>query len=275
MGTDFYFRQGHSHSVCQDYAIAGTHKETQFACLSDGCSGLVNPSLIGSPNTDFGARFLVRAAIDYLNSPLIAKGQLPTFDIIHRAWSMAHIMGLHHESLDATLLLAVRDQKGVRVYQTGDGVVAARKRTGEIRYFNRQFGNNAPFYLSYLLQPEGVIDRYLKNIEIVIRNEGTIDQLGGHQVNKNTLQATISDLVETHYFPEEEYEVVLLMSDGAESFQDANKAAIPLNQILEHMFAFKGLLGEFLTRRCNFFEKHCQKNSWRHYDDFSVVGITL
>lgn len=275
MGTDFYFRRGHSHSVCQDYAVAGTHKETQFACLSDGCSGLVNPSLIGSPNTDFGARFLVRAAIEHLDSPLISEGQLPSYDIIYRAWTMAHSVGLHHESLDATMLLAVRDPKGVRVFQTGDGVVAARKRTGEIRYFNRQFGNNAPFYLSYLLQPEGVIDRYLKSIETLTRNEGTIDQLGGHRVNRRVFQAIESDLVGTHYFPEDEYEVVLLMSDGAESFQEANKASVPLNLVLEQMFAFKGLLGEFLTRRCNFFEKYCQKNSWRHYDDFSVVGITL
>src|SRR5215203_2249321 len=49
MNTDCFFNIGATHSVCQDYVVA-----SPYLILSDGCSS--------SPDTDIGARLLVKAA---------------------------------------------------------------------------------------------------------------------------------------------------------------------------------------------------------------------
>lgn len=57
---DAFFTIGKTHTVCQDYAHAGFIPGTDqaYAIVSDGCSG--------SPDTDFGSRFMVTAAIQVL-----------------------------------------------------------------------------------------------------------------------------------------------------------------------------------------------------------------
>lgn len=268
MGTDFFFRMGHSHTVCQDYALAGKHGGIQFACLSDGCSGIHKPEILGSPNTDFGARFLVRAAIESLES--MAAGVFPAETLIRRAQHMAEIAGLGLEALDATLLVAIKTPEGVKVYQTGDGVVAARRKSGEIQYYSRQFEGNAPYYLSYILHNR---EAYEKTVFYVKEHEGNINSEGFWSPRVYTYNIS---MVREYFFPKEEFDIVLLMSDGAESFQRADKTSVAVQDVVDQMFAFKGLLGEFIGRRCNrFFSKFCVENGWRHYDDFSVAGIVL
>jgi len=63
MSADYFFRMGKTHTICQDYAIAGSREYKidaemgafQYAILSDGCSGIPNLKAPGSPYTDFGA----------------------------------------------------------------------------------------------------------------------------------------------------------------------------------------------------------------------------
>jgi hypothetical protein len=76
------------------------------------------------------------------------------------------------------------------------------------------------------------------------------------------------------------YDLVLLMSDGVESFQRKNEKGIlepvPMIEVIEQILKLKGMKGEFLKRRCNkFFNKFCQQNGWQNNDDFSVAGIYL
>lgn len=272
MGTDFFLKKGDAHLICQDYVMAGTHNSIEVAALADGCSGYPNPAILGSPNTDFGARFLIRAAIE--NIEVMACNAFFAADIITRALEMSEKVGLHNECLDATLLTAVRVPHGVRVFQTGDGVVAARKRTGEVHYFTRSFDRNAPFYLSYLLQQSLV--PYLNEVKEVEKTEGLRDLSGAWNTSAEVCRLVESDLVESYYFSQETYDVVLLLSDGVESFTTANRATVPVHDVLDQIFDFKGLIGEFLVRRCNrFFTKFCVENGWKHYDDFSVAGIAL
>src|SRR5690348_10028206 len=116
MHADSFFRMGASHAVCQDYASAGQVDGVAYAILSDGCSG--------SPATDFGARFFVRAAEQRIRD--IADGSLPAEDLVISAAQMATACRLPLACLDATLLFAASLGRGlVQVFQTGDGVIAA------------------------------------------------------------------------------------------------------------------------------------------------------
>jgi hypothetical protein len=146
MNTDWFFKIGKTHNICEDYAYADTR--TAIAVVSDGCSG--------SPDTDFGSRLLVRSTVNFYR-------QHDTFDkigIIWKADSMATQIGLSHMSLDATLLCASchlgPDEPykpaptiDCRTWVRGDGVVVVRRRDGFITVYNFEYRSGMPNYLSY------------------------------------------------------------------------------------------------------------------------------
>lgn len=298
MGSDACFRMGSTHQICQDYAIAGAHQGLPYAILSDGCSGVHTPGEPGSPFTDFGSRFLVRAAslalrttifgglpsavvdssdIEWLNSELtVVSGD----DVVMDAYGMARRAGFGKRALDATLLRAVQRPDGsVVVHQAGDGVVAARNReTGLITYTTMKFGNNMPYYLSYLLD---LVERrryfdMARSVEITTAQEvpAWTGENWTEEVVTHPLVAELSIFQKFVFGPE--YDLVLIMSDGAESFQDQEGQIVPVGAIVKQLFDVKSFEGEFLIRRCNkFLSRFCAERGWKHTDDFSVAGIHL
>lgn len=290
MGSDACFRMGSTHQICQDYAIAGAHhgfdKDVLYAILSDGCSGVHTPGEPGSPFTDFGSRFLVRAANQFLKvncrsvreygASAEVLEHFGEISIVGDAYNMALHAHFDRRALDGTLIRAVQLPSGeVIVHQAGDGVVAARNRdTGLIRYHTTKFGNNMPYYLSYLLDLNER-DRYFsmaKTVEVVHARQ-TEDGWKEHSLelplNRETKTAQ-----EFRFTPEND--LVLIMSDGAESFQDREGQPVPVEKIVEQLFDVKSFEGEFLVRRCNrFLTKFCAERGWKHNDDFSVAGIYI
>lgn len=286
MGADYFFRMGSTHSICQDYALAGEADGIHYALLSDGCSGVPIPGQPGSPYTDWGARFLVRAARARL--PEIVREAFPSEAIIHYGASLARAAELPSVCLDATLLVAVTAPNGdVVAYQTGDGVIAARRRDGSIQYETQKFGNGMPFYLSYTLSPDH-LNAYL---DPRARGGRDLGDAGTVQAIDNQWHPraerppatewaqhalTRQDLVQRVVFPKDEFDVVLLLSDGVESFQTRDQSTVALETVLEELFDFKGFVGQFLVRRCTrFLEKFCVDKGWRHADDFSAAAIYL
>lgn len=89
--------------------------------LSDGCSS--------SPDTDLGARLLVRAGGD-----------------VDRAMAWAQALELPVEALDATCLVAIPDADGITVQVSGDGVIAARRVDGALDFWRIEYPSNAPGY---------------------------------------------------------------------------------------------------------------------------------
>src|SRR6185295_18680312 len=92
MNTDAAINIGSTHSVCQDYAIA----RNGYVVLADGCSS--------SPDTDIGARLLVKALDQRLGTPT-------DIEELHResartALGWAAMLGLPDQAVDATLLSA-------------------------------------------------------------------------------------------------------------------------------------------------------------------------
>jgi Protein phosphatase 2C len=284
MGSDSYFRMGSTHAICQDYAVAGESDNLTYALLSDGCSGRHIPGEPGSPYTDFGARFLVQCARRYLGE-MVAQTFLATA-IAHDARAIAHQARLPGVALDATLLVAVTNDRGpVVTFQTGDGVIASKSRDGVLRYESLEFGNNMPYYLSYLLSPPRLRSLFAPPPDSGAAPEavGKLTITSGIRrpgADWDRAQTTINfedgPIERKMVFAREDVELVLLFSDGVSSFQLKDGTAIPLEQVLDQMFELKGFTGQFLTRRCTrFLQKFCAEHGWQHADDFSVGGLHL
>lgn len=271
--SDYYFRMGSTHSICQDYCLAGDG----WAILSDGCSGV--PSLEpGSPFSDFGSRFMVRAARKnlekILDPPHTRNWRHPEFpceEILADADFMAKAAYLPRSALDATLLMAVQVDEGIKVFQIGDGVVAARHRNSNISYFSPHYTENMPYYLNYIGKYEA---EYIANAKV--RLAAGLKSSSGKWDSYPLFERSLN-LVETYTFESSEYDLIMIMSDGVESFQRKdNGQPIPVEDVLDQLFCIKGYSGEFITRRCNkFLQKFCVDNGWIHYDDFSVAGIYI
>lgn len=269
-GTDYYVRMGATHSICQDYAIAGVTQDARaYAILSDGCSGTANPRHPGSPYTDYGSRFLVRAARCEIETGF------NTDLVLNRAIAAVSALNLPpQESLDATLLVAeeVGDEIVVRMY--GDGVILTRTREGIVSYTTVDFEQNAPYYLSYAIG-QGTSNREAL-YRSVCTSKTTVHRRRVDGVWQEPLTETgpIGDVEQRRVYPKENFDLVLVCSDGVKSFTNAT-GEVPFEQVLDHMLTFKSLHGEFLTRRLKFFEKTCREQGWSHYDDLSVAGIYI
>jgi hypothetical protein len=263
---------GATHSICQDYAAALQKDGKAVAVLSDGCSGIAKNDP-GSPHTDFGSRFLVRSTLHHLQD--LFDGVLPEQKIAVEADGMIRQTRLSRTALDATLLAAVKNGRYTRTFQIGDGVIAGRSRDGGLRYYTLSFGGNHPYYLSYTLDPSRE-DQFFENAKTVTLTTNRYTPGEGWGIAVERTEA-LEDFkrCQQHLFSHEEYDMVLLMSDGVQSFmQKRTTSSIPLEQVLEQVLAVKNFQGEFLTRRCNaFLTRFCVENGWVHNDDFSCTGI--
>jgi len=264
--ADAHFAIGKNHQVCEDYALAGTSEGLRYAIVSDGCSS--------SPDTDFGSRLMARAASEEFSrwgdafNPERCLWQADT-------WRKG--LGLDPYSLDATLLMAFESEATVRVLVTGDGVVAARVRgTAEYHYWAVRYPSGAPGYLSYRLDPNrmAVFLEQTKGIRQIEHSYGPRDEVRCINV---PLQAW--GFAWALQLDPAIYDLVAVMSDGAESFQrreGTRLTSVPLTEVLDQVMAVKSLTGEFMTRRVNrFLTKFCAKNGWQHYDDFAVAALAL
>lgn len=268
MHADSCFFIGSTHTVCEDYALSGLTKDNQvFAAVSDGCSG--------SDHTDFGARFLCHAAQRQANE----YGDFNSERVLWEAAGMARQTALHPGCLDATLLFAMEnpDARVIEVWKLGDGVIAAKRRDGGIEVYSTQFKHGMPAYPAYRLN-DARLRGYLKLSEDaarVVRSWKTAPDYEGPPVTNEQPQAGMA----AGYlkFPISTYELVLLMSDGAETFQAKERGApksIALLEVVNHLLAVKGYAGEFMHRRAGaFLKKHCAREGWQHADDLSIAAI--
>ncbi len=269
MHADAFFRMGSTHSVCQDYAVAGERGGVVYAIVSDGCSGIPT-GVPGSPFTDFGARFLVRAAERFLLQPEGSDTRSASAMIISAADAMRRTAGLPMDCLDATLTTAQVVGSYCLVHQIGDGVVAARRHSGEYEYYWSAYDQNMPFYLSYTMDANRRAD-WLRECGRETLYEQTIER--GFSATQRALGENFSKSL---VFEAALYDLVVIMSDGAESFYRPDGTQVPLAEVIEQVFAIKGFAGQFMARRCGrFLSSFCAERGWKHADDFSVAGIYL
>ena len=281
MHADCFFRIGKTHKVCEDYARAGflnDDPDRPFGAISDGCSG--------SPDTDFGSRFLVLAAEECM-----ARSGNPTeSEILYKAIELGHHPLLNPLNLDATLMTLHRSATTANphVAVSGDGVVSARTPEGDIHTFVIEFlpgvtGKVAPFYLSY----SGRMDqRRLDHFVAQGYNRRKISFFLNGELQDEEVEEVPPDLSwdqsRARNWTKETvpgaFDLIAIFSDGVQSFRKEVRPkffeAVSVHDVLEQVMAIKVAKGEFVTRRCQkFFSRFCVKNDWHHDDDFSIAAI--
>ncbi len=154
MNCDSHFEKGHSHLVCQDYALHEKFEDFQFVIVSDGCSS--------SKDTDVGARILSHVAKDYLIhyyrvgilESLCQRGNLSELltilepAIIKKCLELKTSLNMRSSAFDATLLIALSYKGRTIVMGRGDGAIIYRY-SDRIKYVRGEYESGAPFYLSY------------------------------------------------------------------------------------------------------------------------------
>ena len=262
MNTDCAFWIGSTHSVCQDYGMAGA--ATVIVC--DGCSS--------SPDTDIGARLLARSAS---RLPLTTLGSPE--HAVRAAAKCAGSLGLPATCLDATLLTARAENGVFTVNCAGDGVVALGRQDGSMDVFSVAFAASYPEYPSYLLDNarRALWAAQANNAKTVQRWTLTA---GGDIIESQTRGSDTA--VEQFCGTAAEYRFAAVLSDGVHSFTQTvqtetsrTTAAVPAAAVLAEMLAFKSSRGQFVQRRVAAFRKNCQKRGWQHNDDVSLGVVWL
>lgn len=274
MHSDCATITGKAHKLCQDYARAnGTS-----TILADGCSS--------SPDSDFGARLLVKSVEN-------ATGYSDITTAIKKASEWANDLKLERESLDSTLLtLDVREilvdknfafQK--RIFHTeiyGDGLVAVKLKNGNILSYLINFPSGYPQYLSYKLSPDrqklltdrvGVNKKTIHYLEIKADGEIVEESLSEEDERPVIFDMPLFDPNN----PDEDIEFAAIMTDGVCSFvrkaENGQLEPIIYTEVLKRMMNIQVPKGEFVQRQMNGFVKEFTKLGWYNVDDFSVGMI--
>jgi len=282
MNTDCYFEIGHSHTICQDYALTGKLNEhLSYAIISDGCSA--------SPLVDVGARLLAHSAKEHLITRYESCDAFPDgmdpylfgFAIIVAAAKSAQMLSLPLESLDCTLIVSLGQEKHVRTFLYGDGGLIT-KAEGERSYYQEvEFESGAPFYLSYLLNPKRE-DAYRSKFGLKATTK--LYRIDDKELTEEVGGQTIEDVDSPTFFRSTRFERLCvdvewasIMSDGVKTYQICDDHGIaqplPLQNALTQISAHKMYKGKFVERRMKRMRKDCEKNGITHYDDISVASI--
>ena len=268
MNADSYFSIGNGHTICEDYAIAGTVENGAYAIISDGCSS--------SPDVDFGARALALSA----KRTLMIGGSDMNYDLfgkvtIHNIEHVGDTFPLHPHSLDATLLTAVVKDKNFTVHMYGDGVFF-HKTTTNLRMVHVDFEGNCPAYLSYYLDKlrlkeyEDTVLGSKRMLDISLYTGGAAS---GEEIEVETFMkpfepVTIKGLADTG-------DIIAVCSDGVNSFSRGDGSAIPWESIAREFIDFKTTPGVFVQRRLGFLKRQWKKESVTFFDDISMAAIVI
>jgi len=272
MNADSAFMIGTTHSVCQDYAFARNVSDCSYVIVSDGCSS--------SPDTDIGARLIVRAA-----TQLLTNSSADDTEALHKeasglALEWTDNLGLPPQSVDATLLTAHSHGPDLIIGATGDGVVILESLSGALDVYSISFPSGFPLYPAYEHQPERLLAWQLnQDAHKEIRHFHAAGMLTPFELAQKVLS---TNLTETMRIRANKYKQVSLISDGVHSFYKTQDSAtskrvtsIPMDQVLSQVVAFKGSQGAFVARRAKKFSKHCELTGWHHADDLAIGAIYL
>src|ERR1051325_3113577 len=156
MNSDAIINIGSTHAICQDYAIA----RNDHVILSDGCSS--------SPDTDIGARLLVKALDQLLKNPADIEQLHKNAAQIALDWS--NMIALPPQSVDATLMSIHVTDEDLIIACSGDGVIVLESQAGVLDVYSISSPSGYPFYPSYVHQPDRLSelvtnDRHTKTIK--------------------------------------------------------------------------------------------------------------
>lgn len=269
MFTDSFFRQGVSHTVCEDYASRGE----DFAVVSDGCSS--------GDDTDWGSRVVCKLTernLHLLRGPDRSVGEFLralTSDMksLNDIW-----LHLSSDSMLATLGLLYTDGPVVRCLLVGDGVIGARRKDGVWEYATHEQPRGGCFYPYYLAE-DGWAETYRSQFG------------GGLEINDfvgfegEEKPRTSDDRCQRDYqeaeWTTDGHDFWFVGSDGWMSFTErVNTGTSKYTQKVATGSALSVFLGDEECRRRlgmeNYqrlaFKEYAAKN-WQNHDDVSMAVI--
>lgn len=261
IAADSYFCIGKTHLICQDYA-RHHGADNPYLIIADGCSS--------SADTDIGARLLALIAKRYLAQSEQFDPQ--DFARYFTASGLQYIeeFGIASETLDATLVIAYRDEQHICVYVYGDACVLAQKRDGQQQCFQIEYAHNAPYYLSYRLDAE----RRNNYRQALAENAASAQKL--HCFNPSgayQLDYVYDEPIKFH-FDLENYQRVIIASDGLASFVDNNDGRrIALPELAMACLAIKNRNGEFIKRRLRRLLNQLARQNIHPLDDIAIAAL--
>ena len=286
MNADSTFLIGATHEVCQDYAVAGDRSPAVFGggsvsrpqpyvALSDGCSS--------SPDTDIGARLLVKAAQHLLlDAARLTADRLPSLheEAARLALAHARLFGLRPQAVDATLLTIHLCEGSALIGCSGDGVIALRSRGGRTDIYSVSYPAGYPLYPSYVHQPA--------RLRCVESNSGRVKEIKHFRSPAAGEPFQLHDSfvsqaqVEVFAAAVSDYELVAVFSDGIHSFFTTEQTetskrteAVAPEEVIAALLSFKSTCGAFVKRRVKRFGQDCRRKSRRHMDDLAVGVVWL
>jgi hypothetical protein len=267
--TDCYFTAAQRPKKnCQDFSICGS-EPIPYVIICDGCSS--------SKNTDVGARILAFAAEKIIKTHLkddymwwgisISKRFHEIGDsAIFLAKKSTDTLDLDRTCLDSTLIIAFERDKKVNVFMYGDGDVFSLSKNGEKSIKRISYAGSAPYYLSYLMDK----NRHRSYKEFADQMDGFVktENLDGLKKEVKYDYPTIFS------FDIEDLYLLLITSDGAESFVDFNIVEkVSCEAIANELLSIKSKKGEFIKRRSIRLVEDLAKQNTFNTDDFSVGAI--
>lgn len=278
--TDHIYEKGHSHSVCQDYALSQSYEDYSLFVISDGCGS--------AKNSEIGAMIMAHAfkasynliwheGID-INKPdgeWHVNGKLrPIYDrkimspTLSKACDAEKNLELIPESLYATLVVGTYEKKTntFSLWSHGDGLFVIMYKDMSYEIIEMEYENNAPYYMAYNYTPS-TLESYIascggRSITTVYRYDKDGNYMNNSIFHKD-YPASYSVKLKNDVI------CVLGFSDGIKSFKEHFTSLIP------KCIDFKNLNKTFIQRRIKRLLKEKQQENDLHYDDLSVAGIIL
>jgi len=267
---DSFYRIGHDHEVCQDFAGTSKSATDVFLCVSDGCSS--------SPDSDWGSRLLVSFAIS--NFASYAANYTKWEDMAHAILHFTHcqqinIPGIVQQSLDATLIFATTEGDNVKATMWGDGTICVVKSDGSYDVIIVDYKENTPLYLSYLLSDKR--REALKTVDMTKTIRTFHYDAQGNGIDVDVVESKTDFEAFTFISPLK----VFIMTDGITSFKQkvTNSNGIPVvdnypfDKIIRELIHIPNTNGNFLKRCWGKMRQTMGKNSIYHHDDFSCAAL--
>ncbi len=264
INIDSFIKTGSSHMLFEDAVITGL-SPFPYIIVSDGCSS--------SENTHLGSHILSRSAEIELKESGYFHADFGS-SVIYRARSMADLLGLNYSSLDATLLISYVKEGKVSIFMSGDGSVYYNK-NGVINKKSFEFAGNAPYYLSYILNPLRD-EKYSKMINDfkLENNDSNMFKKIINVKDKDILVNGINPKSSFNFeLNEEDLTFLILSTDGIDSFGLAEQENAGINEIDEKLCGFKNFNGDFLQRRLKRLLKEELKHGRVNSDDLGVAAF--
>jgi hypothetical protein len=270
---DDHSRRG---EVGQDYAVSGLCEQGRgraaYAVVSDGCS-TGRWTDLGSRLVCHNARALLKPSVFNPGGSALGDREFFQDRLRERLLTQERVLGLEDSDLYATCLCARIDERHLRVFACGDGVIVVQFKNGCSHAVKFEWSNNMPAYPVY-----GDLD--LASLEAhgaaMVREDASFGQDSPPDASPERTTYSLRDSASgsTLTYSAEGVLGVALFSDGVLQVR-GDAAEMGWQDVVRELCAFKNTAGVFAKRRMRAFVEGVRKQGYRIEDDLSYAVVRV